>query len=110
MTVTSVPRRLLATASLTAALACGGLAFTITTGPAAAATASASPTPAVSAGPAVVAATTGSDNHTGRWGLAGLTGMVGLFGYKKYIQYRATRSGTGRVGGTDNDRGGSTRA
>jgi len=105
MKVTSLPRRLLATASLTAALACGGLA--LTTGSAAAA---APPAP-VSAGHTVMLATTdtGSDNHTGRWGLAGLTGMVGLFGYKKYTEYRATRSGARRVGGTDNEPGGSTR-
>lgn len=106
--MTTLPRRLLATASLAATLAAGGLALST-------ATASAAPTAPTSASRdagsgAVLAATdTNSDSHAGRWGLAGLTGMAGLFGYKKYTDHRAARGGTQRVGGVDDDLGGSTR-
>jgi hypothetical protein len=52
----------------------------------------------------------GSDDDSGRWGLAGLLGLTGLFGYKKYKDSRASSGSQGRpVGGVDTDGTGSRR-
>ncbi|MCW2777973.1 MAG: hypothetical protein JWN17_1698 [Frankiales bacterium] len=52
----------------------------------------------------------GSDDDSGRWGLAGLLGMLGLFGYKKYKDHRAATTGAGQqVGTVDTDGTGSRR-
>ena len=114
MTTATLPprlrtRRMLATAGLATALTTGGLALGTApafAGPSAASAASPASTRALGV---LAADGTNNDSHTGRWGLAGLAGMVGLFGYKKYVDHRATRGTTQRVGSVDDALGGSTR-